>query len=131
LHRTSEDDPPQAGSPSKKRKKKIFEDASARDLREQNRERLAQQEQRRRVLQLKLAQSGDVGDVDRDRIIINDGKFEDQGYIYINDEIGKRIKPHQIEGVKFMWNQVVLADTTTMQGCLLAHTMGLGKTMQS
>ncbi|KAJ8119850.1 hypothetical protein ONZ43_g3290 [Nemania bipapillata] len=39
-----------------------------------------------------------------------------------------RIKEHQVTGVRFMWDQLVAA--RKRQGCLLAHTMGLGKTMQ-
>ena len=43
-----------------------------------------------------------------------------------NENIGARIRPHQVEGVRFMWGEIVGAK----EGCLLAHTMGLGKTMQ-
>jgi SNF2 family DNA or RNA helicase len=66
---------------------------------------------------------------DPSRIIVNTGKFEDQEFIFLNQHIGKRIKPHQIEGVQFMWRELVM-DDESLQGCLLAHTMGLGKTMQ-
>jgi SNF2 family DNA or RNA helicase len=73
--------------------------------------------------------SGHADDEDRGRIIINDAAAEGQGFIYVHPHIAGRIKKHQIEGVRFMWNQIVtLGD---MQGCLLAHTMGLGKTLQS
>jgi hypothetical protein len=116
-------------TPHKVRKRKIFENAYARSLREQDQERLREQERRRQVLRQKLAKSGTSVNADRARIIINDGKFEHQGFVYINEEIGKRIKEHQIDGVRFMWSQIV-ANEGAMQGCLLAHTMGLGKTMQ-
>lgn len=68
-------------------------------------------------------------DASQHSIIINESKFEDQGFIHVSDQIARRIKPHQIDGVRFMWNQIV-TDEKEMQGCLLAHTMGLGKTMQ-
>ena len=129
LNRTSDEELVKQDIPHKKRKRKIFEDANARDLRAQDRERLAEQETRRKALQAKLASSGDAGGIDRGRIIINDGKFDDQGYVYVDEEIGKRIKNHQVEGVRFLWNQIVTGGKE-MQGCLLAHTMGLGKTMQ-
>jgi SNF2 family DNA or RNA helicase len=91
--------------------------------------RLVQQEERRKRLQANLALSGHADDEDRGRIIINDAAAEGQGFIYVHPYIAGRIKKHQIEGVRFMWNQIVtLGD---MQGCLLAHTMGLGKTLQS
>ncbi|GAA5795683.1 hypothetical protein HPULCUR_001045 [Helicostylum pulchrum] len=38
----------------------------------------------------------------------------------------KRLKLHQVEGLKFMWERVY----EKKQGCLLAHSMGLGKTIQ-
>ena len=45
--------------------------------------------------------------------------------IFLNSKF-RSIFPHQVEGVQFMWKEVVKAN----EGCLLAHTMGLGKTMQ-
>ncbi|ESZ93852.1 hypothetical protein SBOR_5749 [Sclerotinia borealis F-4128] len=116
-------------SPSKKQSK-FFEDADARDLREQDRARVIAQEERKKQLRARLRESDDVGDVRLDRHIINEGKFDDQGYIYVDEEIGKRIKSHQLDGVRFIWNQIT-ADGKATQGCLLAHTMGLGKTMQT
>lgn len=59
------------------------------------------------------------------RLIINESKLDGQGLIYVHEHIAPRIKDHQIDGVRFMWDQV-----TRGTGCLLAHTMGLGKTMQ-
>ncbi|KAF7879620.1 hypothetical protein EAF04_000815 [Stromatinia cepivora] len=116
-------------SPSKK-PRKFFEDANARNLREQDRARVTAQEERKKQLRARLRGSDNVGDVALDRHIINEGKFDNQGYIYVDEEIGKRIKPHQLDGVRFIWNQIT-ADGKATQGCLLAHTMGLGKTMQT
>ncbi|KAB8349545.1 hypothetical protein FH972_023571 [Carpinus fangiana] len=61
---------------------------------------------------------------------INPGKKEDEEYININSFIARRIKDYQIEGVRFMWREVTVTGHAA-QGCLLAHTMGLGKTMQT
>jgi SNF2 family DNA or RNA helicase len=36
------------------------------------------------------------------------------------------LKLHQIEGLEFMWDRIY----NKRQGCLLAHSMGLGKTLQ-
>ncbi|KAE9379004.1 hypothetical protein N431DRAFT_460313 [Stipitochalara longipes BDJ] len=128
---TSEEEIPDAETPHKKRKKPIFEDAKARDLREQNQIRLAEQEKRRKILQARLAKSGHADDESRGMIIINDAAAEDQGFVLVHKHIARRIKKHQIDGIRFMWNQIVApGDAETMQGCLLAHTMGLGKTMQ-
>ncbi|KAH8737916.1 P-loop containing nucleoside triphosphate hydrolase protein [Ilyonectria robusta] len=117
-------------SQSKRRKvapKEIIQNKEAVDLRQRELKRVQEQESRRAKLRADLASSG-LMSRDRTRLIINESKQDGQSFVYINEEIGKRIKEHQVNGVRFMWNQVVAADTR--QGCLLAHTMGLGKTMQ-
>ncbi|KAJ4995313.1 Protein CHROMATIN REMODELING 20 [Colletotrichum sp. SAR 10_66] len=115
-------------SPSKRRMKPVVLDQTAKDLRETDQQRLQEQEKRRIELRKKLAASAIIPS-DKSRLIINESKQDDQGLIYINEDIGRRIKEHQIQGVRFMWNQII-CDPKVRQGCLLAHTMGLGKTMQ-
>jgi SNF2 family DNA or RNA helicase len=113
----------------RKRQRKIVENAEARQLREEDQRRLAEQESRRQLLRARLASSNSSLNADRAKIIINESKFENEGFIFIHDHIGSRIKNHQIDGIRFMWSQIVSKDGA-LQGCLLAHTMGLGKTMQ-
>ncbi|CZS99873.1 uncharacterized protein RAG0_08155 [Rhynchosporium agropyri] len=118
-------------SPSSTRKRPVIEDANARAARERNKQRLAEQEDRRAKLKAKLAESGNTFSQGTTKHMINDAADVDQGPVFVNEDIGRRIKKHQVEGVRFMWNQVVaVTDEHSMQGCLLAHTMGLGKTMQ-
>ncbi|KAI5198721.1 hypothetical protein AUEXF2481DRAFT_38344 [Aureobasidium subglaciale EXF-2481] len=57
--------------------------------------------------------------------------LDPQKHVYLNPTIAKRLKPHQVEGVKFMWREITAPEDEDGQGCLLAHTMGLGKTAQS
>lgn len=115
-----------------KRKKSVHENKEARDMREQDLRRLAQQNERRKKLHATLVEANDDQAIVRSQLIINDAAAEDQKYIYVNNHIAKRIKKHQVEGVRFLWNQIVaITDEKSMQGCLLAHTMGLGKTMQT
>lgn len=64
---------------------------------------------------------------EKTRLIINESKLDEQGLVFVHPHIAPRIQDHQIEGVRFMWDQIT---GDTLQGCLLAHTMGLGKTMQ-
>ncbi|RIA90458.1 P-loop containing nucleoside triphosphate hydrolase protein [Glomus cerebriforme] len=59
-------------------------------------------------------------------VIINLGHHDDEDHIYIPDDIGSKLKAHQIEGVRFLWKNIIMFN----KGCVLAHSMGLGKTFQ-
>lgn len=41
--------------------------------------------------------------------------------------IAKNLKSHQLEGIRFMWKHI---NGKTPGGCILAHSMGLGKSLQ-
>ncbi|KAG9234270.1 hypothetical protein BJ875DRAFT_19621 [Amylocarpus encephaloides] len=133
LHETSEDPSEEVSTMEEtpgKKKKKLLEDSDAKDMRERARMTVLMQEARRKKLHDNLARSGHGLDEERGQIIINDAKSDNQGCIYVTKLIARRIKKHQIEGVRFLWYQIV-GDEKITQGCLLAHTMGLGKTMQA
>lgn len=61
-------------------------------------------------------------------IRINIGKYAKDNDIFFHPSLAERLKPHQVEGIRFMWQQLV--QTGENRGALLAHTMGLGKTLQ-
>ncbi|KAG6247405.1 hypothetical protein E4U23_003822 [Claviceps purpurea] len=109
-------------------RKEIIQNKDALDLREREERRAEELEARRLRLRANLG-SATIMSRDKSRLIINESKQDDQSFIYINQYLGDRIKDHQIEGVRFMWNQII-QDSALRQGCLLAHSMGLGKTMQ-
>ncbi len=123
----SEDDA--AGPSTKKRRQAKRYDKNAQKMRTETLKVKQEQAQRARLLHERMAKSDSISSK-QSRLIVNDTKeSEDQALIYVNDHIGSKIKDHQIEGLRFLWNQVVVP-STVRQGCLLAHTMGLGKTMQ-
>ncbi|KAG5963329.1 hypothetical protein E4U58_003596 [Claviceps cyperi] len=109
-------------------RKEIIQNKDAVDLREREKRRAEELEARRLRLRANLG-SAAIMSRDKSRLIINESKQDDQSFIYINQYLGDRIKDHQIEGVRFMWNQII-QDSALRQGCLLSHSMGLGKTMQ-
>jgi hypothetical protein len=119
-------------TPHKKRKRVIEESQTGRDKRDRALKLSKHHEDRARMLL--QTQSSELVET-ANGIIVNVGKQEDQGLICLNSHIGEKIKPHQTEGLRFMWREVVESSvdqkTEDMQGCLLAHTMGLGKTMQA
>ncbi|XP_050523554.1 transcriptional regulator ATRX homolog [Daktulosphaira vitifoliae] len=54
--------------------------------------------------------------------------------ICVNKELSKVLKPHQVEGIRFLWDTVFesieKSNSTDGTGCILAHRMGIGKTLQ-
>jgi SNF2 family DNA or RNA helicase len=127
LEESSPDDAPISSTKKKRRRKR--RDKGAADLRANITTFNEELERRARRAREQMASQGTVSSK-QSRLIVNETKeSDDLPFIYINDHIGAKIKDHQIEGVRFMWNQVVV-HSKVRQGCLLAHTMGLGKTMQ-
>lgn len=67
-------------------------------------------------------------------VVVNIGHPQQDPDIRIAPQIAEHIKPHQIGGVRFLYDNVVesldrFRDSQGL-GCILAHNMGLGKTMQ-
>ena len=117
--------------PILKGKKIVAESKEAKEKRERAHLRKKEQEERERILRSQLGNMS----ANTDEIIVNTAKKDEHEFIYLNPHIGSRIKKHQVEGLQFMWREIVNAglglNRSDMQGCLLAHTMGLGKTMQA
>ncbi len=123
---SSDDAPPPS---TKKRRQPKRHDKNAQKMRTDTLKVKEEQAQRARQLRKQIAELGSVSSK-QSRLIVNETKeSQEESLIYINDYIGSKIKNHQIEGIRFMWNQLVVP-SGVRQGCLLAHTMGLGKTMQ-
>jgi len=64
-------------------------------------------------------------------VAVNPTKEDHQDFIYVRAAVARKMKAHQIEGVRFLWREVANNGEDGGQGCILAHTMGLGKTMQT
>jgi len=68
------------------------------------------------------------------RVLVNLGHPGVDDDVYLADQLAATIKPHQIGGIRFLYDNVI-ESTARFQsspgfGCILAHNMGLGKTMQ-
>ncbi|XGW22218.1 hypothetical protein V3C99_004876 [Haemonchus contortus] len=51
-------------------------------------------------------------------------------HVVVDPIIGNVLRPHQIEGVQFMYNCVTGRNIEGYYGCIMADEMGLGKTLQ-
>ncbi|SGY44286.1 BQ5605_C001g00138 [Microbotryum silenes-dioicae] len=50
--------------------------------------------------------------------------------VVIDPRVGKVLRPHQVEGVKFLYRCVTGMTDENAHGCIMADEMGLGKTLQ-
>ncbi|KAJ4968959.1 hypothetical protein NE237_015660 [Protea cynaroides] len=67
--------------------------------------------------------------------IVNVVREKDEDAVRIPPSISSKLKPHQIAGIRFMWENIIQSVRKVKSGdkglgCILAHTMGLGKTFQ-
>jgi len=106
-----------------------MENQNSKRMRERGLWRVQEQEKRSAQLEAFLQKHGITSAGNPSCIVINTGKHEHQELIFIDRHVGDKIQKHQIEGVQFMWREIV-TDGESSGGCLLAHSMGLGKTMQ-
>lgn len=69
-----------------------------------------------------------------DKIVLDFDTKTKEEFLSVDGSIVKHLKPHQVKGVKFMWDAcfetVEKAKNSIGGGCILAHCMGLGKTLQ-
>lgn len=108
-------------SSHKKRKRKVMESQEAKSVQISDQMRIQEQEKRRKLMAEKL------GQMQMDGIAVQPVNTTEP-YVHLDPHIAQRIKPHQLDGIQFMWREIV--EDPKHQGCILAHTMGLGKTMQ-
>ncbi|KAL8997268.1 MAG: hypothetical protein Q9169_003410 [Polycauliona sp. 2 TL-2023] len=117
-----------AATPTKKRKYAVPENQEAADTRLKAHQRVAEREKRQLRLKKTLQRMGKTEE-DPSQVVVNMGKLDHQDLICLLPSIGERIQPHQKDGLRFLWREII-EDHASQQGCLLAQTMGLGKTMQ-
>ncbi|XP_023144527.2 helicase ARIP4-like isoform X2 [Amphiprion ocellaris] len=71
---------------------------------------------------------------DQGRVLINLNHPAAETDIFLSPQLARVIKPHQIGGVRFLYDNLVESverfSSSSGFGCILAHSMGLGKTLQ-
>ncbi|MCD7462186.1 hypothetical protein HAX54_047949 [Datura stramonium] len=75
-----------------------------------------------------------LGDVETG-YIVNVVREEGEEAVRIPPSISAKLKTHQVAGIRFMWENIIQSIRKVKSGdkglgCILAHTMGLGKTFQ-
>ena len=130
--REDSDDDMLPDSQNRKRKYFVPESQETLDKRHAAQDRFRANEERRRREELKYRFTRmSTNNRDTSKVVVNPGKLADQDFVYLSPQFGNgaHIKPHQEEGLQFLWREIT-SEHEDLQGCLLAQTMGLGKTMQ-
>lgn len=69
-----------------------------------------------------------------DKLVLDFDEETKEDLLTVDKKLVKKLKPHQAVGIKFMWDAcfetIERIDSSTGSGCILAHCMGLGKSLQ-
>ncbi|KAJ8719753.1 hypothetical protein PYW08_011928 [Mythimna loreyi] len=114
--------------------KNQLEEATKKAAREEK-ERVARILERQKLYNnLEFDESGKPDEVTLEKVILDFDPETKEPLIEVDRGLVKKLKPHQANGIKFMWNacfeSVKRIKKDKGSGCILAHCMGLGKTLQ-
>uniref|UniRef100_A0AAQ6AG63 DNA helicase n=1 Tax=Amphiprion ocellaris TaxID=80972 RepID=A0AAQ6AG63_AMPOC len=127
-------------SSSRKKIRKILKDDK---LRTETRDALKEEEDRRKriaereALREKLREVKESSQVTcpiTTKLVLDEDEETKEPIVQVHRNLVTKLKPHQVDGVQFMWDccceSVKKIEKSAGSGCILAHCMGLGKTLQ-
>ncbi|CAL8401670.1 unnamed protein product, partial [Boreogadus saida] len=104
---------------------------------EERRKRLAEREKQRDELREVIVIGDELSQVVEPittKLVLDLDGSTKEPLVQVHRNLVTRLKPHQVDGVQFIWDccceSVQKANSSLGSGCILAHCMGLGKTLQ-
>ncbi|XP_052089587.1 transcriptional regulator ATRX-like isoform X3 [Mytilus californianus] len=133
------------GSPSKAKRKDIRKLMSNKKLKDSTKAASrAEEERRARITEKQKKYNNIIQEVDESsptkcpitkQLILEREEETNEPILEVDQDLVAKLKPHQVEAVEFLWNctveslKMLKEDKTEGAGCILAHCMGLGKTL--
>ncbi|XP_071773053.1 transcriptional regulator ATRX isoform X1 [Centroberyx gerrardi] len=103
---------------------------------EDRRKRIAEREALREKLRevIVVKESSQVTCPITTKLVLDEDEETKEPMVQVHKNLVTKLKPHQVDGVQFIWDccceSMKKTELSSGSGCILAHCMGLGKTLQ-